>query len=74
MLVILPPGNKTIADVGEEKLMVMVPSFPSNDGDPVYGHEMHWPPVYLPSVAVNIVPDKGPEARYHCGAPPTVYE
>src|SRR5436190_22557307 len=50
-----------------------MPSLPARVGA-TYAHVMHWPPVYLSSVALNTLPVTGPAARYHCGAPPARYE
>jgi hypothetical protein len=50
-----------------------VPSLPESAGA-MYPHEMHWPPVYLSSVAVNTLFVTGPAASYHCDIPPARYE
>jgi hypothetical protein len=65
----------TVADVDEVNVRVIVPSFPvGGPGLLVNGHEMHWPPVYLSSVAVKTFAVTGPDARYHWAAPVAWYE
>ena len=62
-----------MAVVGDVNVIVIVPSLPESAGA-MYPHEMHWPPVYLSSVAVNTLFVTGPAASYHCDIPPARYE
>jgi len=50
-----PPGRSAVAVVGEVKVIVTVPSLPASVGA-TYAQLMHWPPVYLSSVAANTLP------------------
>src|SRR5207244_4487952 len=68
-----PPGRSTVAVVGDVNVIVIIPSLPTRLGA-TNAHEMHWPPVYLSSVAVNTLLVSAPAARYHCDAPLTRYE
>ena len=41
------PGNRMVADVGDVNSIRITPSLPALTGRPLYGHEMHWPPLYI---------------------------
>jgi hypothetical protein len=63
-----------VADVADVKVIVMYPSFPADDGRPLYAQEMHWPKENLSRDDVKTFPLSGPEAKYHCGSPFGLYE
>jgi hypothetical protein len=44
--VTLPPGSDAVADVGDENVMVMMPSFPTSAGFTASVQAMHCPPLY----------------------------
>src|SRR5262244_3610818 len=53
--------------------MVMVPSLPTGGPGLAYAHEMHWPPVYLSSVAVKtLLRSRSPARALCCCAFPAV--
>ena len=62
-----------MAVVAEVNVIVIVPSLPERLGA-LDAHEMHWPPVYLSSVAVKTLFVMGAAARYHCDEPSPRYE
>ena len=57
-----------VAVVGEVKVMLIAPSFPSVVGA-LYVQEMHCPFRYRSRVAENVLFITGPEARYQMGEP-----